>query len=165
MPKPNFQRMLQIIDETFKMRDDPGQIQVTPDQQKKLAALHPSTLSELANEDGPLIWVLLIPTTSAIMNLFLQNKISEKELLDKTQVGEKYNCIYLCSVSTLPEMRGKGQTKAICIKAIKQIAAQHTIKTLFVWPFSKEGKFLAQKIAKELDMDLLNKTNPKMKNR
>lgn len=157
MPKPNFQRMMQIIDETFEMRKDPGQIQVSPAQQKKLAAIHPATLSEFANEDGPLIWILLIPTTKEIMQSFLGAKITEKELLDKTVIGISYDCIYLCSASTLPEVRGKGETKALCIKAIKDIVRQHPIKTLFVWPFTKEGSLLAQGIAKELDMNLLVK--------
>lgn len=54
LPKPNFQRMLNLIDEVFATRNDPDQLQVTPQQLKKLEQIHPSTLSELANEDGPL---------------------------------------------------------------------------------------------------------------
>lgn len=155
MPADNFKRMMQVIDETFATRNDPGQIQMNAAQRKKLEAIHPSTLSELANEDGPLIWVLLIPTTQEVMQAFLNGKITEKELLDQTKVGQPYDCIYLCSASTLPELRGKGQTKALCIKAIKEIASQHPVRTLFVWPFTKEGDYLAQGIAKALGMELL----------
>ncbi|MBL7931336.1 MAG: hypothetical protein JNL60_05525 [Bacteroidia bacterium] len=157
MAKPNFARMMQVIDETFATRNDPGQISVSPAQQKKLAAIHPSTLSELANDDGPLIWLLLIPTTKEIADAFLSGKITEKELLDKTPIGASYDCIYLCSASTLPEARGKGQTKSLCIKAIKEIAALHPIKTLLVWPFTKEGNILAKKIANQTGLELLVK--------
>jgi hypothetical protein len=150
----NFEKMMQIIDETFATRNDPGQIQVTNAQRKKLAQIHPATLSQVANEDGPLIWVLLIPTTKDIMEAFISGKISEKELLAQTKVDDPYDCIYLCSASTLPEARGKGQTKAVCINAIKEISKEHKIDTLFVWPFSEEGGKLAEKIARELGLPL-----------
>jgi hypothetical protein len=155
--KPNFQKMLALIDETFATRNDPGQIQVNQAQMKKLQAIHPSTLSEIGNDEGPLIWVLLIPTTKTIMQEFLQNKISETQLLKKTKPGHSYDCIYLCSATTLPEARRKGQTKQLCIQAIQNICKDHPVNTLFVWPFTKEGENLAQKVANVLGMSLLRK--------
>jgi hypothetical protein len=155
--KSNFERMLALIDETFATRNDPGQIQVSRTQMKKLQAIHPATLSEMSNENGPLIWVLLIPTVKNIMQEFLQNKISEAQLLKKTKPGQKYDCIYLCSATSLPEARAKGQTKALCVKAIQDICKDHPVDTLFAWPFTKEGGSLADKIAGEVGMTLLKK--------
>ncbi len=152
--KPNFKLMMELIDQTFATRNDPGQIQVTQAQMKKLHAIHPATLSEFANEDGPLIWVLLIPTTHVVMNEFREGKISETELLKKTKPNQPYDCIYLCSATTLREARGKGETKKLCLKAISEICKDHSIKTLFVWPFTKEGEKLASVIARECNMDL-----------
>lgn len=154
-PKSNFQRMLTLIDEVFATRNDPDQIQVDQKQLKKLQKIHPATLSELENEDGPVIWVLIIPTTKDIMNDFLQDKISEKELLEKTKAGDSYDCIYLCSATTLPEYRGKGETKKLCVAAIRSVCNIHPIKTLFVWPFTKEGERLAAKVANECGLELL----------
>jgi hypothetical protein len=156
-PQPNFQRMMQIIDETFATRNDPGQIQVTQQQLKKLEKIHPQTLSQIANEKGPLIWILMIPTTKMIMNAFLEGLISEKELLEKTKPGDRYDCIYLCSATTLPEARGKGETKKLCLKAIRSISKDHPVKTLFVWPFTKDGEKLAESVAKEMGLQLLKK--------
>lgn len=155
--KPNSKRMLQLIDEVFATRNDPDQIHVTPQQLKKLAEIHPATLSELANENGPLIWILMIPTTKTIMKEFLEEKINEKELLEKTKPGVKYECIYLCSATTLPEFRGKGETKKLCINEINEIRKDHPIKTLFVWPFTKEGENLAKTVAKECGLELRKK--------
>lgn len=149
--------MMQLIDDTFEMRNDPGQLEVNEEQREKLAALHPATLSELANADGPLIWVLLVPTTQALMSSFLAGTLSEKELLEQTPLAASYDCLYLCSVSTLPEVRGKGQTKALCLKAIRSITAEHPIQTLCVWPFSQEGLGLAKSLANTLGMELLVK--------
>ena len=159
-PKPNFQRMLTLIDEVFATRNDPGQIQVNQKQLKKLQNIHPATLSEQENEGGPIIWILIIPTTKDIMNDFLQHRISEKELLEKTKVGDSYDSIYLCSATTLPEYRGKGETKKLCLTAIRSVCNTHPIKTLFVWPFTNEGEQLATQVAKECGMELL-----KIKNR
>jgi hypothetical protein len=157
MIKPNFQRMMRIIDETFATRNDPDQLQVTEHQQEKLAAIHRATLTEVADENGPLIWVLIIPTVTSVMNDFLRKKISEKQILELTQVGQTYDCIYLCSVTTLPEIRGRGRTKEAVLDAVGKIRADHPVRTLFTWPFTKEGDRLAEAIAEETGMKLLKR--------
>ncbi len=149
--------MLQLIDEVFATRNDPDQIQVTQQQLKKLERIHSATLTEKSDENGPLIWILMIPTTKSVMEDFLGGKISEKELLEKTKPGEVYSSIYLCSATTLPEYRGKGETKKLCISAINKISKDHPVTRLFVWPFTKEGEALAETIAKACGLDLLKK--------
>ena len=148
---------MRIIDETFATRNDPDQIHVTEKQRKKLAAIHPATLSEVADENGPLIWVLVIPTVSGIMNDFLLKKISEKQILELTQAGQSYDCIYLCSVTTLPELRGRGRTKQAVLDVINKIRADHPVHTLFTWPFSDAGEGLAEAVARECGMKLLKR--------
>ncbi len=148
MPQlPNFQRMFQIIDDVFATREDPDQLQVDEEVIKKLTEIHPACLSELADENGPVIWALMIPTTENVMNDFLAGKISERELLDETHSGEKFTCLYLCSVTTLPEYRQKGETKKICLEAIEKICSNFPIATLYVWAFTPEGESLAKKLA------------------
>ncbi|MBK6525577.1 MAG: hypothetical protein IPG07_08500 [Crocinitomicaceae bacterium] len=155
MPQlPNYQRMFQIIDDVFATRQDPDQLQVDEEVIKKLNEIHPACLSELADENGPVIWVLMIPTTEKVMDDFLSGKISERELLDQTRVGEKFTCLYLCSVTTLPEYRQKGETKKICLKAIEKIRVNFPIATLYVWAFTPEGESLAQRIASETKLPL-----------
>ncbi|HTA62788.1 MAG TPA: GNAT family N-acetyltransferase [Bacteroidia bacterium] len=146
--------MLSLIDEVFDTRKDPNQLQVDQKVMKKLEKIHPATLSEFADEKGPAVWALVIPTTTTVMNDFLSRKISEKDILTKTKPGEKYTCIYLCSVTTLPEYRGKGESKKLCIQAINAICKDHPIETLFVWPFTKEGEKLAASLAKECKLSL-----------
>jgi hypothetical protein len=125
---------------------------------KKLAQIHPSTLSEVADENGPVIWTLLIPTTTEVMNDFLAGKISEKDILSKTKPKEKYTSIYLCSVTTLPEYRGQGKSKKLCLDSIKAICKDYPIETLFVWPFTQEGELLANGLAKACNLPLLKAT-------
>jgi hypothetical protein len=157
MNKPNYQRMMALIDQVFATRKDPDQLQVTNSQLKKLKAIHPNTLTEYANDDGPLIWVLLIPTTKTVMDDFIKARISEKQLLDSTPVGGNYQSIYLCSVTALPEVRGKGLTKKLCLDAIRSIKKDHAVTTLFVWPFTAGGNKLAESLAAESGMVLFKR--------
>jgi len=155
--KPNYPRMLNLIDEVFATRNDPDQIQVTAQEMIKLNQIHTSCLSELADDKGPLIWVLMIPTTIAIMQDFLNDKITEKELLDNTPINTTYEAIYLCSATTLPEHRNFGKTKQLCLNSIKEIQSTNHITHLFVWPFTKEGRALATTIANATSLKLLIK--------
>ncbi len=153
----NFNRMIQLVTEFFDTRNDPDQISVTPEEREKLESIHPATLSELANDDGPMVWILLIPTSTSIMDRFINGTITEKQLLEETQPGVAYDTIYLCSASVLPEYRQKGLAKKVAIEAINSIRKDHTIKSLFYWPFSSEGRGLAKSISREVDLPLFEK--------
>ena len=140
----NLNRMIELVTEFFDTRNDPDQISVTEEERKKLEEIHPATLSEFANEDGPIVWILLIPTTQDIMDRFLKGVLSEKQLLQETQPGKTYDAIYMCSVYILPEFRHKGLAKKVGLEAINSIRKDHPIKSLFYWPFSEEGRGLAK---------------------
>ena len=155
--KPNYQRMLTLIDEVFATRNDHDQIQVTSQDVKKLQQIHPQCLNEVSDENGPLIWLLVIPTTAELMHRFLANQISEKQLLNNTPTGVSYNALYLCSVTTLPEASGKGKTFQLCMQNITEIRKTNPLEFLFVWPFTKAGEALAQKIAHASHLKLLIK--------
>jgi len=58
MQAPNYHRMFDLIDEVFSTRNDPNQLLVNEDVIQKLNSIHPATLTELADDNGPLIWVL-----------------------------------------------------------------------------------------------------------
>jgi len=153
----NFNRMIQLVNEFFDTRNDPDQISVSPEERQRLHDIHPDTLSELANEDGPQVWILMVPTTHAIMDRFVKGDITEKQLLEETQPGGAYDTIYLCSASVLPEFRHKGLAKKVTLDAINSIRRDHAINTLFYWPFSEEGKALAKSVARELGLPLVEK--------
>lgn len=154
---PNYHRMFTIIDEVFSTRNDPNQLQVDETVMQKLGALHEATLGEIADENGPLIWVLLIPTSREVMERFLADEISERQLLDHTQAGETYTCLYLCSVTTLPEKRGQGATKKLCLENIEAIRADFPIEALYVWAFSEAGERLAEALGRETALPVFKK--------
>jgi len=149
--------MRKLAEEFFDMKNDPAQLSVDEDTMKCLLEINPSTLSEKTDENGPIAWMLIIPTTKKIMDDFLTRKITEKEILDRTPLGEKYDTIYLCSVLVLPEYRGRGLAKQMVLHEIQSILNQHPIQSLFVWSFSTEGKSLANWVANELNLPLFER--------
>jgi len=148
------ERMLQLVGEFFDVKNDPEQLSVTDEVREKLNQIHPSTMSEYNEGDGPIVWILLIPVKKITMKRFLVGEISEGKLLDETHPNENYDAIYLCSASVLPEYRRKGLAKKLTIDAINEIRKDHHITSLFYWSFSPEGEVLAQSIAKKVNLPL-----------
>jgi predicted GNAT family acetyltransferase len=154
MALSNFERMIQLSDQVFSSRTDPDQLNVNEDVMEHLQLIHPSTISEYDNGKGPVCWVLCIPTTLDLMNRFMDQKISERELYELTPLHTKYEAIYLCSALLLEEFRGKGIATGLAVEAVETIRADHDIKALFMWAFSKEGEKLAQKLSGLMDLPL-----------
>lgn len=157
MAKSNYERLIELADEVFDYRDDPDQIEMTPEQREKFMVIHPATMSAENTADGPVAWLLLLPTTYELMEEFVKGELSEKKLLELTPVGVKYDAIYLCSALVLEEYRRKGITESLALEAYKQISALHPIRALFVWPFSDAGDKSADHIAAKIGLPLFKR--------
>lgn len=153
----NFERMMALVEASFDTKNDPNQLDVNEDVINRLFQIHSSALIEKDDSEGPYIWIIMIPTTNELMQLFLENEITEAELFEKTPIGAQYETIYLCSAMTLEEYRNKGITKQLCLEAIENIRRNNSISSLFVWSFSKEGESLAEKIAIKTGLPLFKK--------
>jgi hypothetical protein len=157
MSYKNLERMIQLAEDVFAVKNDPDQLDVNQEVIERLKRIHPSAISEFVDGDGPVAWILLIPTTLDLMNKFLENKITERELFDLTPLDIKYEALYLCSALVLEEYRRKGITKRLVLNAIENIRKDHPLKSLFVWPFSKEGDQGAETIARLASLPLYKK--------
>jgi len=140
--------MIQLADEVFATKTDPNQLDINEEVLDHLRTIHPATVSEYDDGHGPVAWILLIPTTTALMNQFIEGKITEKELYELTPLNTHYEALYLCSAMVLEEYRRKGIAKQITLKAMEAISKDHSIQALFVWTFSKEGKAGAEALAR-----------------
>jgi hypothetical protein len=157
MAKSNFERMIELAEDVFDVKSDPEQLDINQKVIERLQEIHPATLSEYDDGNGPVVWILVIPTSIELMNLFISKKISEKELFEKTEPGKKYEALYLCSAMVLKEFRGKGIAKRLTLEAIRSIQKDHPLKSLFVWPFSDEGDHLAETISNSCGLPLLKR--------
>jgi GNAT superfamily N-acetyltransferase len=153
----NFDRMVALAEEFFGTRNDPEQIVVTPEVIAQLEKIHPATMGEVREENGPIAWMLVIPTTNELMEGFLSRILTERQLLDQTPVGARYTALYLCSALVLPEHRGKGLSRRLALNAIRNIRQDHPIETLFVWWLSSEGRSLAANVANACGLPLREK--------
>lgn len=156
-----FERMIQLADEVFEVKHDPNQLDVNEEVIQRLFQIHPATVSEYNEGEGPAAWVLIFPTTSSLMHSFLKGSISEKELFEQTPIGASYDSVYLCSALVLEEYRRQGIVKNLSTLSIQSICKTHQIKQLFVWAFSAEGDHCATQIAKLSALPLLKRENPK----
>jgi hypothetical protein len=147
MALSNYERIIQLADEVFSSRTDPDQLNVDENVMAHLQLIHPDTMSEYDDGNGPVCWILCIPTTLDLMTKFINQEISERELYELTPLNTKYESIYLCSALLLEEFRGKGIAQGLSVKAIESIKLDHSIKALFFWAFSKEGEKLAEKLS------------------
>ncbi len=154
MSKSNFERLIQLADEVFSSRTDPDQLNMDENVMEHLQLIHPDTISEYDDGNGPVCWILCIPTTLDLMNQFINKEISERELYELTPLNTKYEAIYLCSALLLEEFRGKGIAQRLGLKAIENIMLDHSIKALFFWSFSKEGEKLADKASSLMGLPL-----------
>jgi hypothetical protein len=154
MEQKNLQRMIRLAAEFFDAKNDPAQISIDDESMRKLRQIHPASLSEETDRDGPIAWVLVIPTTRELMEQFIAKTISERELLDRTSLHGPYDALYLCSALVLPEHRGMGFAKRQTMKAITAIRKEHPITSLFCWAFSVEGQNLAASVARESGLPL-----------
>ena len=71
MALSNFERMIQLAEDTFAAKNDPEQLDVNQDIIVRLQRIYPAKVSEYDDGNGPVAWVLLIPTTLDLMNQFL----------------------------------------------------------------------------------------------
>ena len=155
----NYARMMEVINTVFRYEEDEDQLQVDDAMMERLARLHPRTMNELKDDDGPIVWVLVIPTTKDVMTDFLEGRIKENALVDRTPETGPYTCIYLCSASVLPEHRRQGLARKLVLEAIEAMRADNPIDTLFYWPLTAEGEMLAQSVSQQTGLPLLVKAH------
>ena len=150
----NLDRMIQLAEEFFQTKNNPDQISVTREVMEQLRRIHPATLTEQNDGDGPIAWILVIPTTHELMERFIAKEIGERALLEMTPHEGRFDAVYLCSALVLPEHRRKGLATRLTCDAISAIRADHPITSLFYWAFSEEGAHVARSVSEILSIPL-----------
>lgn len=149
--------MMRLAEKVFDVKNDPQQLNVTQEVIEQLIQIHPSTLSEENYGDGPVAWVMVIPTTIPIMRRFLMGDMGERELLDLSAREAAFDALYLCSCQALKEYRRKGIVKRLAITAIEAIRKDHPLKALFLWSFSPEGDAVGEAVADDVGLPLFKR--------
>lgn len=144
--------------EIFGVENDPFQVPVTRETWNKMLYLHPKSILYRLNDKGGLMaWFGVVPTTKKLMTEFIEGRITEKEMFDRTTKQDKPEALYLGGVVVLPEYRGKGVAKGLLKEAIDIFQKINPDINLFFWAFSEEGRSLAEKVSKELGVEILSR--------
>jgi len=159
MAADNYSRLMQLAEQVFAFKNDPDQLNVDEGVIEKLHRIHPATLLEEQDMNGPVAWVLLIPTTLDLMHRFLGGSITERQLFELTDPGMVYEAVYLCSALVLDEYRRNGIVKRMACDGIEAIRKGHPLKALFVWPFSPEGDKAAEAISQVTALPLYTRNH------
>ena len=148
---------MQIAEAIFGTENDPDQMPITNESIAKLDSLCRDWLvSEVYDNGEPISWAIAMPTQKHLAQDFVSGKITERELLDLTVPQNIYDAVYLVSVITVPEYRGKG----LGTKVVKQVLQNMPVvddAIYFAWPTSDEGRALVNKITTELGREIFLK--------
>jgi ribosomal protein S18 acetylase RimI-like enzyme len=157
MASGSYERMIQLAEESFHTSEDPSAIVVTDTLLGRLRHMHSSTVSEECDEAGPVAWVLLLPTTHELIVRFLDKSLSERQLFEATPDDATYDALYMCSALVLPEYRRRGIARRLIVDAVRSIGKDQPISELAFWPFSIEGRLLAESAARECRLPLFGR--------
>ena len=154
---------MRIAEDYFGTSDDPDQIRVSDESMAKLRALHPASVLCRVEGGHPVSWVVTVPTSRELANQFLEGRITEAELLERSQPQEMYDAVYLCASFTVPEYRGRGYALDLRKRVLAAIP-QTKDALLFSWPFSEEGKGLLKRLSQELNRPILLREDAPLQN-
>lgn len=153
----HLQRLMRLADEVFAARTDPEQLDVDEHVLARLRRMHPASVQEEAAAEGPVAWVLLIPTTASLLERFVAGRITERELFERTPEHGPYEAVYLCSGLVLPEWRRQGIASRLALRAIAAMRRDHPIAALGSWAFTPEGRAAAHALARRCGLPLLER--------
>lgn len=149
-----FKKEMAIAEEIFGTESDPDQMPITLETAHKLESLCSGWLETEFDEAGePISWAVVMPTQRPLAEAFIKGDISEKELFEKTEPREVYDAVYLVSVITVPEHRGKSLSLKVLERAIPKIPLTPDA-LYFVWPTTPEGSGALEKFAKSFGKEI-----------
>ncbi len=139
------QKQMKIAEEIYGTGSDPDQMPVTIESAKKLDRLCSGWLETEFDEAGePISWAVVMPTQKVLAEKFLNKEITERDLLGMTEPAGAYDAVYIVSVITIPEYRGKGLGTKVVERAVSNMPVTSDA-VYFTWPTTKEGEAMLYK--------------------
>lgn len=151
---PSFAKTAAVTEEFFGTEVDSTQIPINQETRNKFLQLSPYCMNTAEDTLGnPVSWVICIPTSVELMEKFISEKITEKELFDQTEIAEHYSALYLCTAFTIPAYRKKGIARALLLESIQKFKETNPDIQLFAWGYSAGG----QKVIDSLPFEIIQK--------
>lgn len=131
-----FEDIDRIAKEFFEIDKDPSQIDA--DEKTFLYSLEIGGNTLAALEGDKMIgWSFAFPTNKILMEQFLSNKITERELFWSTKKDPNYDAIYFCAMYVYPEYRSLSLAIKLIRKCINPLLKEGIC--VFYDPYSSAG--------------------------
>lgn len=149
------EKMNAMAIELFHTEND--DTQASPTLEKSLQVINKEKYNFISvnnDKDEPIAWSLVMPTSLEVMDNFLSEEITERELLEISRTDNKFEALYLFSVIVLPEYRRKGLGQFLFKTQIEYFKERYDITEVYSWWFSEEGKKLGDSLEKDLGIEI-----------
>ena len=119
----------------------------------------PECMNIIRDDDNFIGFTLIIPSTRELMDNFINKEINENDLWlaakNRKVTLDNFSAIYLCSAIIDKNYRRRGLSSNGFVKSIRKLIGKKNVKPiLFYWAYSNEGKLVADKVAKILNLKL-----------
>jgi len=121
---------------------------------RKLISLEKNNSICFKDGDDPIAWSAVLPTSKKDMVDFLDRKLSERDLFEKSIASPSFEALYLFVVVVMPDYRKQGLGISLIKHQIKYFQDKYNIKDFYAWAFSPEGEKLILSLQKDLSMDI-----------
>ncbi len=133
-------KTFKIAEQFYGSESHPDHIPIKAESAAKLDSISDNWFNCAFDDNNePISWIVVIPTSIALMKDFITAKITEKQLFDSTSIATPQEALYLCSAFTIPEYRRQGLAMRLILETIGQFEQSGT-KELFAWIYSPEGE-------------------------
>ena len=107
----------------------------------------------MALENGKLLgWCFAFPTNRKLMEQFLNDTISERELFWMTKKNKKYDAVYLCAAYVYSNHRQMGLGTKLINECLKPLLKERVC--IFYEPYTKKGKRLGESALKDYKYEI-----------
>lgn len=143
-----------VAEEIFGAEEDTTQTKPTIENALKLIAIDKNNFVCVKDGEKIIAWTVTLPTSKQNMNEFLDGKITERELSERSKKNHSFETLYLMAGITLPEYQRKG-LYSLCRKyQIEYFKTKYGIHDFYAMPFSPEGEKALAKVEKNLKIQI-----------
>ncbi|NCP71983.1 hypothetical protein GW835_01140 [archaeon] len=160
LTKEEYDQISQIYAKTFTIKNEFTETNLSLKNCNKLFEKFPKSSALIKDNKKTIGQTWIVPTNRKIMTEFLENKITEQEMVLKSlkKVSlDNFNCIYLFYSSIFQKYRRQGLIFKARIKTLNHYIKFNKKIILFAWVYSKEGENLAIKTAEKYKLPLIIK--------
>jgi predicted GNAT superfamily acetyltransferase len=146
-----FDEVDRIAKEFFQIDSDPNQIKADEETFLYSLEIGGGTLGAF-DGDKMIGWSFAFPTNRILMEQFLSNEITEKELFWNTKKNPNYDAIYFCAMYVYPEYRSLSLAIKLIRKCIDPLLKEGVC--VFYDPYSSAGARIGDFMRKHVKFEI-----------